>query len=100
MADFTSAWLRDYLRGLNDLYIRARIIDDRCGYACSDHASWHRNGYPALMPFEASKRNMNRDIHTNRDVINNRLSFKHSAMFSRIAIAFAMDLGNSKIRSP
>ena len=98
MSDFTSAWLRTYLVSLNSVYIKARIIDDKCGYGCSDHASWHRQGYPALMPFEASFSKSNKKIHTDRDRIDNDTSFRHSAIFSRIAVAMAMDLGNSQKR--
>lgn len=100
MTDFTSAWLREYLKVLNETYIKAKIMEDRCGYGCSDHASWHRQGYPTLMPFESSFRRSNRDIHTKRDVINRDSNFRHSAMFSKIAVAFALDLGNSTLRSP
>lgn len=100
MTDFTSAWLRAYLEELNTHYIKARIVNDKCGYGCSDHASWYRQGYPTLMPFEATFRGMNRDIHTTRDTIKNTSSFRHSAMFTKIALAIAMDLGNSTLREP
>lgn len=100
MTDFTSAWLREYFRALNETYIKAKVMEDKCGYGCSDHASWHRQGYPALMPFESSFRSSNRDIHTKNDVINRESNFKHSAMFSKIAVAFALDLANSAHRSP
>lgn len=100
MNDFTSAWLRDYLKAVNDTYLHARLIDDKCGYGCSDHASWHRQGYPALMPFEAGMRQSNKNIHTARDVISPELSFKHSALYTKIALVFAMDLANSNARQP
>ncbi len=100
ITDFTSAWLRDYLVKLNDMYLQATLIDDSCGYACSDHASWFRRGYPTLMPFEAHKRRMNRNIHTSRDVIDANSSFVHSLVFSKIALAFALDLGNSTESQP
>lgn len=100
MTDFTSSWLRSYFVNLNSLYIKAKIVDDKCGYGCSDHASWNRQGYPALMPFEASFDGMNSNIHTTRDVVDSRSSFRHSAMFAKIAVAFAMDLGNSTEREP
>lgn len=100
VSDYTSAWLRDYLTEVNRVYIGARLVEDRCGYACSDHASWHRQGYSALMPFEATTRTMNRDIHTTRDVIGPRTDFNHSAAFTKIAIVFALDLGNSTFRDP
>lgn len=100
MTDFTSAWLRDYLKALNDTYLHARVVDDKCGYGCSDHASWNRQGYPALMPFEASFRNSNKNIHTAKDVISPELNFRHSAMYTKIALVMAMDLGNSQDRQP
>lgn len=100
MTDFTSAWLRDYFKALNDTYLHARVVDDKCGYGCSDHASWNRQGYPALMPFEASFRNSNKNIHTSKDVISPELNFKHSALYTKIAVVMAMDLGNSQARQP
>lgn len=98
--DFTSSWLRQYLVEMNDAYLGVRLIPDECGYACSDHASWHRQGYPALMPFESDTANMNRKIHTDRDSIDSTTSFRHSLVFAKIALAFAMDLGNSTARQP
>ena len=77
-----------------------KILDDKCGYGCSDHASWHRKGFPALMPSEAMFDDMFPDLHTSKDVINSMSSFRHSAVFSKIAVAFAMDLGNSTSRAP
>ena len=100
MTDFTSAWLRDYLRALNETYIHATISEDKCGYGCSDHASWYKNGYPTLMPFEATMRKMNNNIHTVRDVISPTSNFAHSAMYSKIAVIFGMDLANSDARQP
>ncbi|MFN7453044.1 MAG: M28 family peptidase [Pseudobdellovibrionaceae bacterium] len=98
MTDFTSAWLRDYLEELNRHYLNAKIIYDSCGYGCSDHASWFRQGFPTLMPFESNSGNMNSKIHSRKDVIDTRLNFEHSALFTKLAVAFAMDLGNSNLR--
>lgn len=100
MTDFTSSWLRDYLKAMNDTYLHARVIDDQCGYGCSDHASWNRQGYPALMPFEASFRGSNKNIHTSKDVISPDSNFRHSAVYTKIALVMAMDLGNSQERQP
>ena len=98
MTDFTSAWFRSYLETINGVYLKAKIIDDQCGYGCSDHASWYRQGYATLMPFESSFDNMNHKLHTADDVINSMSSFDHSAIFSRLILAIAMDLGNSNLR--
>lgn len=100
MTDFTSAWLRDYLKAMNNTYLHARVVDDKCGYGCSDHASWNRQGYPALMPFEATFRGSNQNIHTVRDVITPESNFRHSAVYTKIALVMALDLGNSQARQP
>lgn len=100
MTDFTSAWLRDYFKAMNDTYIHATVVDDRCGYGCSDHASWHRQGYPTLMPFESTFRGSNKNIHSPKDVISPESNFKHSAAYTKIALVLALDLGNSAARQP
>lgn len=100
MTDFTSAWMRDYLKALNETYLNAKIVDDKCGYGCSDHASWNRQGYPALMPFEATFKASNKNIHTANDVITPESNFKHSAVFTKIAVVLGMDLANSTARQP
>ncbi len=95
MTDFTSSWMRDILSELNRLYLKVEIVEDKCGYACSDHASWYRQGYPTLMPFESSFNTMNNNIHTNKDLIDNSSDFSHSAIFSKLAVSLAMTLANS-----
>lgn len=98
MADFTNPWLRTYIKTLNDLYVGAKWKEDQCGYACSDHASWHRQGYAAVMPAEATFDHTNQELHTVRDVISPRLSFTHSAAFTKLALAYALDLSNSNLK--
>lgn len=100
ITDNTSAWLRDYLVELNRLYIGLRIVSDKCGYGCSDHASWFKNGYPTLLPFESTTKTMNRNIHTTRDIIDSSSNFTHAAAFSKIAVLFGLDLANSTKREP
>lgn len=95
MTDFTNPWLRDYLRAINTAYLNIEIQDDQCGYGCSDHASWHRRGFPAIFPTEAKFKSSFQHIHTERDVISPVMSFEHSLVFSKIALTLAMDLGNS-----
>ncbi len=100
VTDYTSPWLRDILTSINDTYVKARLVDDECGYGCSDHASWHRQGYHAVTPFEAVTSTMNRSIHSEKDVIDSRSSFQHSNSFTKYAVLFALVLGNSDLRPP
>ena len=100
ISDFTSPWLRDVLTSINDTYVKARIVDDKCGYGCSDHASWHRQGYHAVIPFEAITGTMNRNIHSEKDLIDAKSSFQHSNSFTKYALHFALVFGNSDLRPP
>lgn len=100
MDDFTSPWLNTFITELNDIYIKARIIHGKCGYACSDHASWNKQGYHAVMPSEATLKKMNPKIHSASDVINPQSSFTHSTSYTKLATLFALTLGNSSIKAP
>lgn len=92
MSDFTAPWLRDYMNQINKTYINANILDDKCGYGCSDHASWHRQGYATLFPTEATFKSVFKQIHTDKDVVSSVMSFDHALLFSKIALIFMMDL--------
>ena len=100
MTDFTSPWLRSVLTQINDIYVKARLVDSVCGYGCSDHASWNRQGYHTVIPFEATMNKMNQNIHTEKDVIDSKSSMNHSNTFTKYAVLFALVLGNSDIQAP
>lgn len=100
ITDFTNPWLRDYVKSINAAYLNIEISEDQCGYGCSDHASWHRRGFPAVMPTEAKFDSMFQYLHTEKDVISPIMSFEHSLVFSKIALVMAMDLGNSTLKEP
>lgn len=101
ITDFTSPWLHDLIKQLNQHYVGLKIIDDKCGYACSDHASWYRQGYSTAVPFESAARKMNPLIHTKNDVVSPQLNFKHSAAITQLSLAFALELAsNTGLRPP
>lgn len=96
MTDYTDAGQNDFVADLARSYLPAlRIGRDRCGYGCSDHASWFAEGYPASMPFQSRMRDANGAIHTPRDTVE---SFgghaNHAIKFARLATAFAVELAN------
>lgn len=91
MTDFVSADLTKYAAKLVDTYVKAPWSTDKCGYACSDHASWTKAGYAAIMPFETKTGEMNRAIHTTNDLIG-RLDFDHALMFARLGLSFVAEL--------
>ena len=98
MKDFTSAPQNAFLIQLIDTYVGASWGLDACGYACSDHASWHGVGVPASMPFEARSRDHNRAIHTRRDTLETSdANAAHAVKFARLAAAYAIELGKGEL---
>ena len=93
MTDYTNEAQNTFVGSLIDEYVKVPWGYDQCGYGCSDHASWHGQGYPASMPFEATMKGMNKNIHTANDKIeisNNNAS--HAVNFAKLALAFAVEL--------
>ncbi len=93
MDDYTNKAQNDFLAKLNDTYLQYNWGHSSCGYACSDHASWTANGYPASMPFEATMNSMNTKIHTPNDVIG--LSggvAENAAKFTKLGTSFLIEM--------
>ncbi len=96
--DFTSPAQNKFLAALIERYTTATWGIDRCGYACSDHASWHRAGVPASMPHETRSRDRNQHIHTARDTLEiSRNNASHAAKFARLGAAYAIELAKGSI---
>ncbi|UXH76528.1 M20/M25/M40 family metallo-hydrolase [Roseateles amylovorans] len=94
--DYTDSLQNQFLTSLIQTYLPTlKIGSDRCGYGCSDHASWNAQGYYASLPFEASFSADNPYIHTANDTYANMGSqADHSLKFARLAAAYAVELGS------
>ncbi|QQS33349.1 MAG: M20/M25/M40 family metallo-hydrolase [Acidobacteriota bacterium] len=94
ITDNTNAAQNQFLRDLLTTYQPGLTIgNSSCGYACSDHASWHNKSYPASFPFEAPLGNDNSAIHTANDTIarsNNNAN--HAVRFSKLALSYIGEL--------
>ncbi|MGA7297064.1 MAG: M20/M25/M40 family metallo-hydrolase [Rhodanobacteraceae bacterium] len=95
--DQTDAQQNQFLEQLVAAYLPAvQVARDTCGYACSDHASWTQQGYPASFPFEASISlyQDNPYIHSSKDTYANSGSQADDALkFTRLGLAYAVELG-------
>lgn len=89
--DFVDQNLTMYLKKLIDTYIKVSVGFTKCGYACSDHASWHKADFPSAFPFEASFENDNKTIHTGNDKID-LLNLPHMMNFVKLGAAFIVEL--------
>lgn len=94
--DYTDAAQNQFVANLASTYLPTLSVQhDKCGYACSDHASWHNQGYAASMPFESKLGGDNPYIHSSKDTYANSGSQAvHALKFSRLALAFAVELGD------
>ncbi|WP_018691681.1 M20/M25/M40 family metallo-hydrolase [Algicola sagamiensis] len=95
MTDYTDSNLTNYSKSLMDHYFpNIEHGTSRCGYGCSDHASWNRKSYSAVMPFEASMSNSNPRIHTTNDTLSNSdTTGAHALNFAKLATAYLVELG-------
>jgi len=95
MSDFTNAAQNEFLGRLIDEYVKVPWGYSKCGYGCSDHASWTAKGYPASIPFESTMEDINHNIHTEDDTLANAGGdAKHAAKFAKLAAAFVVELAN------
>ena len=94
MRDYTNDDQNNFIGSIIDRYVPGiKWGFDKCGYGCSDHASWHAQGFPASMPFEARKNDMNGNIHTARDTLAaSGGNANHAAKFAKMAVAYVVEL--------
>ena len=92
--DYTNAAQNQFVTNLINTYQPGlNITTSACGYACSDHASWHNKSYPASMPFEAVMNNDNPNIHTANDTISvSNNNANHAMRFTKLALSFVGEL--------
>ncbi|KAF9454261.1 aminopeptidase [Macrolepiota fuliginosa MF-IS2] len=93
-ADYIDEGLNTFLKQLITTYASIPwAMDIPCGYACSDHASWYKQGYPSSFPYEAVTGDDDPNVHTSSDTTSiSGFSWTHSLEFAKIAVAFAYEL--------
>ncbi len=101
LSDNVDPALTAFLGRLVETYSGVPLQSTACGYACSDHASWTRAGFPASAAFESAVGNMNPNIHTPRDTLDNSGgTAEHSVAFAKLAVAFAVELAKTAASAP
>lgn len=90
--DYVDAELADLSKLLIPMYTKLAPKVGKCGYACSDHASWSRYGYPTSCVSEGSPsdKNYNKEIHTVNDTMKN-ISMPYSIEFAKFGVAFLVE---------
>ncbi|KAJ4309239.1 hypothetical protein N0V84_011619 [Fusarium piperis] len=93
ITDNTDAGQNDFLKVLIDEYADIPYEESQCGYACSDHASATRNGFPSSFLFETPFGNHNPHIHTPNDTIAH-VDFGHIAQHVKVTTGFVYELAH------
>ncbi|TFY79639.1 hypothetical protein EWM64_g4378 [Hericium alpestre] len=98
VTDYVDDSLSNFNKQLVEAYLDIPYVNTKCGYACSDHASWGKAGYPSSFTIESTFENSNKNIHSANDRIDisDEFSFTHMLEFSKLAAAFAIELGGWK----
>jgi len=91
ITDYVDASLTNFLRKLVVGYSDLSIVESKCGYGCSDHASWTKAGYAAAFPFETTFEESNPNIHTKNDVAD-ILSLDHGMQFAQVGLGYLIEL--------
>ncbi|CCE89713.1 putative aminopeptidase TDEL_0A03810 [Torulaspora delbrueckii] len=93
VTDFTDPALVDFMKVIINSYASIPYRETTCGYACSDHGSAMKNGFPAAFILESEYNKTNQYIHTTMDTLD-RLSFDHMAEHAKVTLGAVLELAN------
>ncbi|KAJ3578541.1 hypothetical protein NPX13_g2022 [Xylaria arbuscula] len=80
------------LKKIIEEYCDIPYVETKCGYACSDHASASKAGYPSAFVIESAFPDSDDHIHGTEDLIK-YLSFDHMLQHAKMTLAFVYELG-------
>ncbi|KZO93263.1 peptidase [Calocera viscosa TUFC12733] len=91
--DYVDADLTAFMRTLIDAYCSIPSVDTKCGYACSDHASWSKAGYRSAFAIESTFDNSDKNIHSTNDRldISPEFDFNHMLEFSKLSVGYIIE---------
>ena len=95
ITDFVDPGLTEFIKQIITVYCDIPYILTKCGYACSDHASASKAGYPSAFVIESDFKYSDNKIHTTEDKIE-FLSFDHMLQHARLTLGLAYELAFAK----
>jgi len=91
IVDFVDPNLTKFIKEVVSTYCEIPYVETKCGYACSDHASASKAGYPSAFVIESAFELSDNHIHSTDDLIK-YLSFDHMLQHARLTLGFAYEL--------
>jgi leucyl aminopeptidase len=95
ITDFVDPGLTTFIKEIITSYCDIPYVETQCGYACSDHASASKAGYPSAFVIESDFKYSDNKIHTSEDKIE-YLSFSHMLQHARLTLGLAYELAFAK----
>ncbi|KAI1429928.1 Zn-dependent exopeptidase [Xylaria sp. FL1777] len=92
ITDFVDAGLTAFIKKVIEEYCDIGFVETKCGYACSDHASASKAGYPSAFVIESAFPDSDDHIHGTEDLIK-YLSFDHMLQHAKMTLGFVYELG-------
>lgn len=94
ITDYVDPGLTEFIKKVITEYCDIPYTLTECGYACSDHASASKAGYPSAFVIESKFEDSDDHIHTTEDKIE-FLSFDHMLQHAKLTLSLAYELGAS-----
>jgi leucyl aminopeptidase len=95
MKDFSDKKQNNFLGKLMDKYLQVEWGYSKCGYGCSDHASWTNSGFPAGFAAESRMDDMNPHIHTEKDTLEKSGgTAQHALNYARLSLSYLVELAD------
>jgi len=91
ITDYVDKDLTEFVKTVVTSYCDIPFVLTKCGYACSDHASATRYGFPSAFVIESAMEDASKKIHSTADKIE-FLSFDHMLQHAKMTLAFAYEL--------
>ncbi|CAI6337148.1 unnamed protein product [Periconia digitata] len=95
ITDYVDPGLTEFIKTVITTYCSIPYVLTKCGYACSDHASASKAGYPSAFVIESDFKYSDNKIHTTEDKIE-YLSFDHMLQHAKLTLGLAYELAFAK----
>jgi len=96
ITDFVDPGLTEFIKEVITTYCDIPYTLTKCGYACSDHASASKYGYPSGFVIESDFKYSDQKIHTTEDKIE-FLSFDHMLQHAKFTLGLVYELAFSSL---
>ncbi|KAH8893087.1 Zn-dependent exopeptidase [Thozetella sp. PMI_491] len=88
--DYVDSGLTAYIQKLVPVYSSLPLSTDKCGYACSDHASARDAGFPAAYVCDENMEDSSPYIHSAQDAVST-VSIPHVLEHAKLTVGFLVE---------